>query len=298
MAHQHFSADFNRAVRPGPALPPAALAAFAAVMAAVVVIAFFTYRALDVRSDAADRSTISLETIEALHGVMSALTNAETGQRGYLLTGGENYLEPSVSAPRELATHLATLRRTSLYSPQFAARLPTPERLSAEKLTDLGQTIYLMRAGKLESANARVRSDSSKAASDTLRVLVSQAVREVRAEAVSRQKLVADVAAGSYLALRFGSSVLLVFRFAVGTMAALAHRARQTQQCLRKGQMALSGGVKGTTRSQGLGLGLYIVQHIVHAHHGTVDVQSGVDNSTVFRVQLPRGNAMPSAWPC
>jgi two-component system, sensor histidine kinase and response regulator len=41
-------------------------------------------------------------------------------------------------------------------------------------------------------------------------------------------------------------------------------------------------------RTDGLGLGLYIVQQIVLAHSGTVDVQSGDDDKTVFVVTIPR----------
>ncbi len=41
-------------------------------------------------------------------------------------------------------------------------------------------------------------------------------------------------------------------------------------------------------RSEGLGLGLYIVQQIVLAHGGSVDVQSGADNRTLFVVTIPR----------
>jgi signal transduction histidine kinase len=43
-----------------------------------------------------------------------------------------------------------------------------------------------------------------------------------------------------------------------------------------------------TGRTEGLGLGLYIVQQIVRAHGGNVDVQSGNDNRTVFVVRIPR----------
>ena len=39
---------------------------------------------------------------------------------------------------------------------------------------------------------------------------------------------------------------------------------------------------------QGLGLGLYIVQQIVHAHRGRVEVESGGASRTVFRVTVPR----------
>ena len=49
------------------------------------------------------------------------------------------------------------------------------------------------------------------------------------------------------------------------------------------------GSLRPAGRSEGLGLGLYIVCQIVKAHRGTVDVQSGEDNRTVFRVVVPRG---------
>ena len=41
-------------------------------------------------------------------------------------------------------------------------------------------------------------------------------------------------------------------------------------------------------RHGGLGLGLYIVQQIVLAHGGTIDVASGLDGMTTFRIDLPR----------
>ncbi len=48
------------------------------------------------------------------------------------------------------------------------------------------------------------------------------------------------------------------------------------------------GGERPAGRSEGLGLGLYIVYQIVKAHGGTVDVESGRGNQTVFRVVVPR----------
>jgi nitrogen-specific signal transduction histidine kinase len=48
------------------------------------------------------------------------------------------------------------------------------------------------------------------------------------------------------------------------------------------------GGGQQAGRSDGLGLGLYIVSQIVQAHGGTVDVKTG-DGDTAFYVRLPRG---------
>jgi signal transduction histidine kinase len=47
-------------------------------------------------------------------------------------------------------------------------------------------------------------------------------------------------------------------------------------------------------RSEGLGLGLYIVYQIVKAHSGSVEVTTGRDDKTSFRVAVPRA-AMPSS---
>lgn len=48
------------------------------------------------------------------------------------------------------------------------------------------------------------------------------------------------------------------------------------------------GGRRQEGRSAGLGLGLYIVQQLVHAHGGEVEVQSGQGDRTVFHIRLPR----------
>jgi signal transduction histidine kinase len=48
------------------------------------------------------------------------------------------------------------------------------------------------------------------------------------------------------------------------------------------------GGQRPAGRSEGLGLGLYIVYQIVKAHRGTVDVESGRNNETLFHVVVPR----------
>ncbi|HTV94635.1 MAG TPA: hybrid sensor histidine kinase/response regulator [Steroidobacteraceae bacterium] len=49
------------------------------------------------------------------------------------------------------------------------------------------------------------------------------------------------------------------------------------------------GGQRPAGRSEGLGLGLYIVYQIVKAHAGSVEVLTGRDNWTTFRVVVPRG---------
>ncbi len=47
-------------------------------------------------------------------------------------------------------------------------------------------------------------------------------------------------------------------------------------------------GAPSNGQNEGLGLGLYIVQQIVHAHQGDIDVQSGSGDKTIFTVTIPR----------
>jgi two-component system, sensor histidine kinase and response regulator len=48
-------------------------------------------------------------------------------------------------------------------------------------------------------------------------------------------------------------------------------------------------GTEKPGRTDGLGLGMYIAKQIVEAHEGRIAVESGPDNRTIVRVELPRG---------
>jgi len=48
-------------------------------------------------------------------------------------------------------------------------------------------------------------------------------------------------------------------------------------------------GVEAGTERRSIGLGLYIVQHIVHAHGGRIEVSSTAAEGTTFTLCLPRG---------
>jgi signal transduction histidine kinase len=47
-------------------------------------------------------------------------------------------------------------------------------------------------------------------------------------------------------------------------------------------------GRRGDARAGGLGLGLYIVEQIVLAHHGSIEARSSKEEGTTFTVVLPR----------
>lgn len=52
-----------------------------------------------------------------------------------------------------------------------------------------------------------------------------------------------------------------------------------------------------SARKHGLGLGLYIVEQIITAHHGTVGVSSSAEQGTTFTINLPRDATVAAAQP-
>src|SRR5262252_3189435 len=84
-----------------------------APLVVLISLAISTQRALGrLYSDIAsfDRS---YEAYVSAFQVLSTLKDAEAGQRGYVLTGDENYLEPYLSARKELVRTQAQLQRTT-----------------------------------------------------------------------------------------------------------------------------------------------------------------------------------------
>ena len=76
-------------------LPPATLAGFALAFLAVLVITWISFRQLESTAVAAERVNHTVEVLSRLQAVMSTLKDAETGQRGYLLTGEAEFLATS-----------------------------------------------------------------------------------------------------------------------------------------------------------------------------------------------------------
>ncbi|HEX4963290.1 MAG TPA: CHASE3 domain-containing protein [Thermoanaerobaculia bacterium] len=99
------------------------------------------------------------EVQAALAALQSTVTDAETGQRGYMLTGKEQYLAPYQEALGSLAPQLARLRTLTADNSAQQERINLLESRIREKLAELGQTIALRRQGGLAAALPVIESD-------------------------------------------------------------------------------------------------------------------------------------------
>jgi signal transduction histidine kinase len=109
----------------------------------------------------ATRTALQLEVL------LSTLKDAETGQRGYLLTGDEDYLPPYRAARARLPGELAALEVGPLEGRSAGqAHLRT---LAEAKMAELAETIALRRSGDMAKALAMVDTGRGKAIMDEIR---------------------------------------------------------------------------------------------------------------------------------
>ncbi len=105
----------------------------------------------------------------ATETLLSTIEDAETGQRGFLLTGNPAYLEPYEATRSHLDADFTRLEQVSLPSSGRTAAIGRMRELAAAKLAELEQTVELDRAGQTGAALDIVRTDRGKEIMDALR---------------------------------------------------------------------------------------------------------------------------------
>lgn len=133
------------------------------------------------RSDAAfrtgiEQADVTRQVVDRTNSLLSSLKDAETGQRGFLLTGEDRYLEPYRRAVVQILPDIDKLsdietQRNRIDQKQRVERL-TP--LVKEKLDELARTIEIRRTQGPDAALVVVRSDLGKAAMDRIRALCDE----------------------------------------------------------------------------------------------------------------------------
>jgi PAS domain S-box-containing protein len=113
------------------------------------------------------------ETIADLDDLLLALTDAETGQRGFIITGDERYLEPYRSALARVAHETDELELLTRDNPTHQAQFPQLRDMIRGKLEELGMTIELQRTSGPAASRAEVMTHLGKNRMDTIRAVVA-----------------------------------------------------------------------------------------------------------------------------
>ncbi|MFT3692520.1 MAG: response regulator [Kofleriaceae bacterium] len=234
-------------------LPPKALAAIIAALVAAAIIAGLSWRSLITRSAAAD-AVHHTEQVEAeLNAIVSSITDAETGQRGFLLTGAERYLEPYTQARQKLPGQLSTLRQLTSDSAEQQGRLNELEPVVTTKLEELNETITLEREKHHDQALELVRTDKGKNTMDHARALIDAMTKHEQALlAVRSEDWESSVTSSAYIVFG-GVGVLIVMIVLIGVLASRDYRAVSNEGWVRNVQAVLAGEMQGDVRLESLG---------------------------------------------
>jgi signal transduction histidine kinase len=112
--------------------------------------------------------------LEISEHLLRHLIDSETGQRGFLITHDENYLEPYKIGITEVKSDFDRLKKLTQGDTLQQARLDEIHDLILNKLAELDRTIQLSIQGKNEEALAIVKSDLGKKIMDSIRRLFTE----------------------------------------------------------------------------------------------------------------------------
>jgi methyl-accepting chemotaxis protein len=161
---------------------------FALPIALLIALGAVSYRISDLLVINGQQVTHSYQVLETLASLESQMKDAETGQRGYLLTGRDAYLEPYNAALIGIPKKLGELRTLTADNAVQQQRLAQAQPYVDSKLAELKQTIELRRGQGLDAALAVVLSDRGKQAMDDLRGILAAVDAEERDLLVKRDE--------------------------------------------------------------------------------------------------------------
>jgi methyl-accepting chemotaxis protein len=194
-------------------------AGFAMALAIVVFIGGACYRSTAKLTDTSDWVTHTHKVLENLDGIIQSLTDAETGQRGYMITANETYLEPYRSGVAAVEQYVHEVRDLTVDNPREQRRLDLLEPLVMQRLATLAEGGEVERTKGSEAARAWMETGKGKNEMDDVRKLVGEMkdeelgllkVRNDEAKA-SAQNLVLTIVASSLSAF----AILLLTGFLI-----------------------------------------------------------------------------------
>ena len=119
--------------------------------------------------DAVEQLAQGLTTRSDVNKLLQSMLDAETGQRGYLLTGNETYLEPYDKAVATVQTNLDSLRMQFMASPEDMQEFALLSRQISRKLAEMELSLRLRRQGNEDAWKFILNTDVGKEHMEAIR---------------------------------------------------------------------------------------------------------------------------------
>jgi len=164
-----------------------------------------------------ERSDAAQAVINADHALLRSHLDAETSERGFIITGDPAYLVTYDSGVSGVEDSLAGLQAALPDTPQTQAEMKTLRQLSTAKLAEMAQSIAIRKAAGFASAQIEVETGAGQADLDQIRVIDTQIGHDYRVKiGQEAQNSARRVAWAFALLLVFGLCViaLLIWAYA------------------------------------------------------------------------------------
>jgi signal transduction histidine kinase len=158
------------------------------------------------------------QVIGKIDALFLAVQDAETGQRGYLLTGDEHYIEPYERGIGEAPERVTEIRRLTADNPRQQERLTRLLPIMMARFGVMSETIDLRRRNKVSESFGVVSSGRGKRLMDQLRTIAGEMKAEELKLLEGRNKASEFEARQALLAIEGGTGVLLAFLIAGALM--------------------------------------------------------------------------------
>jgi signal transduction histidine kinase len=185
----------------------------------ILILGLLPERSFNRARDAEQLVTHTLRVLNASGLLLSVMEGAETGERGYLLTGEERYLQPYQSALSSYREASQNLRQLTLDDSVQQARIDKLDRLVETKLAGLSRGIALYRTQGRDAALALVFMGEGKLAMDEIRGLShDMEQQEQRLLIIRTQAAVESQDTQLKWILRIGGTILLILIAVAGVI--------------------------------------------------------------------------------
>ena len=183
----------------------------------LVLVGWLQWQSVSDYTNAREWGTHTRIVMLNLESLLSCLNDAETGQRGYLLTHKEAYLEPYTHALRGIPHEMQALRYTTQGNLEEQKNINQLEPLVDAKLNELAQTVALERNLDHAGAIKVVMNDFGKNTMNQIRVIltsmqdIERGLLQEREESYQRLARRNSMLSGMIIAIGIGFIIAVFF---------------------------------------------------------------------------------------
>jgi methyl-accepting chemotaxis protein WspA len=158
------------------------------------------------------------QVLSELEGILSLVKDAETGQRGYLLTNETRYLAPYNQARSRIQERFQRVRALVKDNPDQEAYLRTLEPAVTQKLSELDRTIQIRQTRGINAALQVVRSGQGKQLMDQIRDLTTRMKAEEQGLLQTRSQAADNAARQTLNSLLYGIPIGILLLTLIGVI--------------------------------------------------------------------------------